>query len=304
MPPQTKKWLDAFMSTEMLPTSFRDIAADYYVPLAEQVNRWVESSAKPLILGINGGQGTGKSTLSEFLGQYLKQVYGLATCIISIDDLYLNKDQRNELASNVHPLLTTRGVPGTHDVSHGTQLITQLQAGELPKIPRFNKATDQPFPEATWCAPEVSPNLIILEGWCVGARSQPEDELELPINSLEEHEDADGEWRRYVNAQLAENYAPLFCLIDHLVMLKTPSFELIHQWRSEQEAKLAAKLALNDKETTGIMSPDQITRFISHYERLTRWMLKDIPSRADYSFQLNAEHQVDSVSINKDSYCH
>ena len=301
MPPQIKKWLDAFITRELLPASFRDIAIDHYVPLAEQVQLWVERSNKPLILGVNGGQGTGKSTLSEFIGQYLQQVHGLATCIISIDDLYLNKEQRNDLASKVHPLLKTRGVPGTHDVRHGIQLLTQLQAGGLPKIPRFNKATDQPFPENTWCAPEVSPNLIILEGWCVGARSQPVDELELPINSLEEDKDADGKWRRYVDAQLAENYAPLFSLIDHLVMLKTPSFELIHQWRSEQEAKLTAKLALSNEETTGIMSPDQITHFISHYERLTRWMLKDIPSRADYSFQLNAEHLIDSVSKNKAS---
>ncbi len=289
-------WLDAFLEKELLPASFRDIATEYYVPLAEQVSDWVTSSDEPIILGVNGGQGTGKSTLSEFIGDYLSEVHGLTTSIISIDDLYLNKEQRNDLAATIHPLLATRGAPGTHDVSHGVKLLTELKAGKLPKIPRFDKATDQPFPEDTWLSPEKSPQLIILEGWCVGANPEPECDLHTPINSLEKIDDADGKWRKYVNSQLAENYAPFFAMLDHLVMLKTPSFEMIHEWRSEQEVKLAAKVAASGASATSIMTPEEIIRFISHYERLTRWMLLDIPHFADYTFQLNSDHAIDSVT--------
>lgn len=295
MAPQLTKWLEAFLEKEQLPDRFRDIAMDYYVPLAEQVQAWVRSLGEPLILGVNGGQGTGKSTLSEFIDQYLRREYGIETCIISIDDLYLNKDKRNDLAENVHPLLATRGVPGTHDISHGIALLNDLKAGKLPKIPRFNKATDQPFPKETWLAPEKAPQLIILEGWCVGAHPQPVLELGSPINSLEENEDPDGKWRRFVNTQLAEVYAPFFNLLDRLVMLKTPSFEMIHQWRCEQELKLAVKVAETGESAGGIMSPDEITKFISNYERLTHWMIKEIPQRADVTFQLNADHAIDSV---------
>lgn len=293
---QLIKWLDAFLEKEQLPATFRDIAMGYYVPLAEQIQSWVSDSGEPLILGVNGGQGTGKSTLSAFIGQYLRGEYGIETCIISIDDLYLNKDRRNNLADNIHPLLATRGVPGTHDVSHGVELLNDLKTGKLPKIPRFNKATDQPFPEEIWLAPEKAPQLIILEGWCVGTKPQPLEELESPINSLEENEDIDGKWRRFVNAQLTEIYTPFFNLMDRLVMLKTPSFEMIHQWRCEQEVKLAAKVTETGASGDGIMSPAEITRFISNYERLTRWMIKEIPQRADITFQLNADHGIDSVT--------
>lgn len=290
------QWLDAFLEKEKLPDAFRSIATDYYAGLAEQVHQWMEVTDEPFILGVNGGQGTGKSTLSEFIALYLKMEHGLATCIISIDDLYLDREKRNDLATEVHPLLVTRGVPGTHDVAHGISLLTQLKAGELPLIPRFNKATDQPFPEDEWLAPEKPPRLIILEGWCVGAMPQSERELEIPINQLEKTEDPDGSWRAYVNAQLAETYDPLFQLLDRLVMLKTPSFEMVHEWRSEQEAKLASKLAETGAPADCVLTPDEITRFISHYERLTRWMIEDIPQRADFTFHLNADHGIDSLT--------
>lgn len=290
------KWLDIFLEKELLPASFKDIATDYYVPFADRVYSWLEASDEPLILGVNGGQGTGKSTLSEFIGDYLSEVHGLTTSIISIDDLYLDKEHRDYLAAEVHPLLATRGVPGTHDITGGVKLLTELKSGELPKIPRFNKATDQPFPEETWVAPAKCSQLIILEGWCVGARPQDENELKLPINLLEKNEDPEGIWRSFVNTQLSESYAPLFSMLDHLVMLKTPSFEMIHQWRNEQEVKLAAKVTASGSSSTGIMSPEEITRFISHYERLTRWMLDDIPRFADFTFQLNVDHTIDSIT--------
>ena len=295
--PDMKLWLKRFMEDERLPESFIDVAEQFYKPLAQQVQTWVEQSDQAIILGVNGGQGTGKSTLSGFIGHFLEHSAGLSTCIISIDDLYLTKEDRLELANTVHPLFATRGVPGTHDVEYGIKLITELKAGKLPKIPRFNKATDQPFAVDTWQAPEKVPDLIIFEGWCVGASAEPAYELVEPINVLEEKEDPDGAWRTFVNMQLMGKYAELYGLIDHLAMLKAPSFECIHGWRTEQEEKLAAKVAQENGDGSGIMSANEIKRFISHYERITRWMLEDIPPRADCIFHLNKNHSINSASI-------
>jgi D-glycerate 3-kinase len=239
---------------------------------------------------VNGAQGTGKSTLSMVLALALEHDHQLSSAIISIDDIYLTKEERVLLSETVHPLFKTRGVPGTHDVSMGVELIQKLKNKEAVQLPVFEKAMDDRAAEEKWISCDTPFDIIILEGWCVGAIAQQPEALTTPCNSLEESEDSDAAWRTYANEQLAGPYRELFQLIDKLVMLKAPDFECVYQWRSTQEEKLRLRTA--DSDGHSIMDDAQLKRFIMHYERLTRWMFEEMPARADCLLELNHDHHI------------
>ncbi len=266
-------------------------AADYPAldAVAAMLNR--DLAARPdglFVLGVCGAQGSGKSTLAEALGDRMARD-GVPTAILSIDDLYLRRAEREELARAVHPLLRTRGVPGTHDVALGLGVIAGLARGEGVMLPRFDKAADDRADEAEWNRAAAGTRLLILEGWCVGARPEAEDALTDPVNALEREEDADGVWRRYVNAALAGEYQRLFARLDRLVLLAAPGFEVVRRWRTQQEEGLRAKAG---PDGAGVMSDAQIVRFIQHYERLTRHILAEMPDRADLTIRLGADRAV------------
>jgi D-glycerate 3-kinase len=288
---------DAFRDKHQLPESFARIETEFYEPLG----RWVEQrlsgrkGSEPLILGINGAQGTGKSTLADFIREFLAVVHDRRTVVLSIDDLYLTRAERQALAKDVHPLLATRGVPGTHDVELGLSVIRSLQSleqGQSQLVPRFDKSTDDRFAESEWtrvCGPV---DLIIFEGWCVASQPATEDELLTAINDLEADEDPNRVWRAYVNRQLKEIYPPLFEMLDALVFMSAADFECVLRWRTEQEEKLAAS-ASGSK--THVMTKSQIERFIQHYERITKQNLASIAAKADVRLELGQDHRVVSV---------
>ncbi len=275
--------------------SLAEYLAGLYGPLAERLTRCLPTRSQPMVLGINGAQGTGKSTAAEVIA-HLLELRGFRVCRLSIDDLYLTRAERQSLAEKVHPLLATRGVPGTHDTERGLELLQGLRAARADTqvaIPRFDKAQDDRCAEDDlW---EGKPDLIVFEGWCVGARPQPEAALEPPLNALEREDDPDGLWRRHVNRQL-ERYQPLFACLDHLIMLKAPSFEQVFRWRSEQEAALEKQLKEEGRTGTHLMSAQALQRFIDHYERLTRWILSEMPGRADLVLALNTDHRVERIT--------
>lgn len=283
-----------------LPSGVAEELARLYYPLAVYLEECLRNSAAPVILGVNGAQGTGKSTAARVLEILLEENFDRWGCTISIDDLYLTREARRELAKNVHPLLATRGVPGTHDIDLGlTTLESLLQAGPETKtvITRFDKAHDQRFPESRHQVFTGKPDFILFEGWCVGAVPQPEPALDVPVNELERLEDTDGKWRRYVNRCLAE-YQPLFAQIDILAMLKAPSFGKVYEWRTLQEKELESRLSAAELRNSKIMGAEELSRFLMHYERLTRWMLAEMPDRADFVFELNGEHTIEKVTVN------
>jgi len=257
----TPPWLHSLIEKEALPNGFASLAMDYYLPLADAIQSWAQSSNTPLVIGINGAQGTGKSTMSKVLALALEHKHSLKTAIISIDDIYLTRAERTQLATEIHPLFQTRGVPGTHDTELGIQLIQQLKDG-----------------------------IILFEGWCVGAIAQSDDLLETPCNQLEADEDSGATWRTFANQQLQGSYTELFQLIDKLVMLKAPDFECVYQWRKTQEEKLR-----NNTQGDAIMNEQQIARFIMHYERLTRWMFEEMPQRANCTITLSPDHSIAQV---------
>jgi D-glycerate 3-kinase len=250
-----------------------------------KVKDWLKGAAKPFVLGICGAQGSGKSTLSDRLAAHLEGE-GLKVALLSLDDLYLAPKAR---PVDISPLFATRGVPGTHDVALGERIFANLKAGQPTRLPRFDKASDRPFTEENW--PEIAaPDVIIFEGWCVGARAQSDTELTEPVNDLEREDD--GAWRRAVNEALKGPYADLFRHIDRLILLAAPGFEIVREWRIEQENALRARLSAEGRTGARVMSDSEIGRFIQHYERLTRHILQTMPAYADLTLQLDSSRNM------------
>lgn len=248
--------------------------------VAEATSRWLaEPRQAPLILGLCGSQGSGKSTLAEALKAAL-EAEGRRVAVLSLDDLYLGRAARARLARAAHPLFATRGVPGTHDVARGIALLDAIHTGEPVTLPRFDKARDEPAPQGDAVPADL--DLLIFEGWCVGARPQGAGALAVPVNAVEREEDPEGAWRGHVNAALAGSYADLFSRIDRLVLLAAPGFEVVRGWRGQQEDALRAR----ETEGTQVMDEAALDRFVQHYERLTRHILAEMPQRADLVLRL------------------
>jgi len=273
-----------------------EVLENFHLPLALTVRHWRGEQRTPLVLGIAGAQGSGKSTLTRLLRVILEQGFGFRVAHLSLDDLYLPHQRRQELAHSVHPLLATRGVPGTHDVQLGLDILQHLRmltAGRSMRLPRFDKASDDRLPSDQWESVDGPLDVILFEGWCLGARPQPEYALKIAVNSLEEFDDAELRWREFVNRHLQGDYAELFALIDRLVYLTAPSWQCVLDWRSRQEQELAERTP--EGAGTRIMNGEQLRRFVQHYERLTRLMLATAPGYADLSVELGLNHEVLSL---------
>ena len=275
--------IDALIAAEELPQDYREVVEQYWRPLADDLAQRAEAK-RPLVVGVNGAQGSGKSTSCRFLEVLLAE-RGLRTVTLSLDDLYLTRAERQALAREVHPLFATRGVPGTHDVALGAELLDAMAAGGAVALPVFDKATDD---RAAGTRPVDGPvQMVLFEGWCVGAAPQLEEALAEPINRLEREEDLDGRWRYEVNRRLATDYAALFRRLDLLVMLRVEGFEAVRANRLLQEQKLARR----KPGEAGVMKATALERFLMHYERLTRWMLAEMPARADMLFPIGPDQR-------------
>ena len=241
---------------------------------------------RPLIVGICGAQGSGKSTLAEALARHFPR-----TTTLSLDDLYLTRAERAGLARTRHPLFATRGVPGTHDVALGLAKLDALEAGIPTLLPHFDKARDDRAPSDTWPDARTPNDLVIFEGWCVGAVPEAEGALAAPVNDLERIADADGRWRRAVNSALAGSYQALFARLDMLILLAAPDWETVCRWREEQEAGLRQTAG----QGAGIMDEATVERFLQHYERLTRHILQEMPGRADLVLRLSPDRNCHAI---------
>lgn len=289
--------ITALLTQHRLPDDYRQVLEAYVLPLSAWLRVACGDEPQGLLVGVTGAQGSGKTTMSAALQQILS-LFGLRCCVLSIDDFYLTKSERVVLAQTIHPLFVTRGVPGTHDIARLKAVINELfNAAEHTQTsyPQFDKANDDRFPASknrVFCG---KPDVILLEGWCVGAKPQTEAELVHPVNPLEENEDPGGHWRRYVNDKLATDYATLFDQIDLQVFLSVAGMETVFEHRALQEQKLRAADSANYH--SELNHPLALQRFIMHYERITRVLLRDMPSSSDICFRIGAHHEIESASL-------
>jgi len=294
MTPDLVSLVKTFIEQEQLPDSYLETVKQWFEPMVEELLVRISAHEGTYVIGISGCQGSGKSTLAALLVNMLNGMLGLRCINLSIDDFYLTHLERQDLAREVHTLLATRGVPGTHDVPLAMNTIRKLSESGQVAVPRFNKAIDDRYPEQDWPRLSGPVDVIVLEGWCLSIGPQNEAELEEGINALEQNEDADGAWRRYVNAAIGNDYLDFYGMVDYLVMLKAPDFDKVYEWRQNQEDKLAAAQSDTAGANNRIMSPEELQRFIQHYERVTRHGLQTLPEKADVVFQLTERQTIET----------
>ena len=293
-----KKYLRFIKSQEALSEPFRDKIGqlnNFYLPISQMIKETYLKEKKTQIIGLTGGQGSGKSTISNILKIILKENFNLETVIFSIDDFYKTLNERKIMSKNISPLFLTRGAPGTHDTKMLFDCIKKLQNTKFKKftIPRFNKANDDRVSKKKWLKIEKKPHIVIFEGWCVGAEQQKNKDLLIAINELEKYQDKKKIWRNRVNQELKASYKKIFGLIDKIIFLKVPSFKHVFKWRLLQEKKL--RITSKGKKT---MSENQIKRFIMFYERLTKHMLKTLTYKADSIIKIDTKHKLKSIKFN------
>ena len=241
------------------------------------------SSDEIKIIGITGSQGSGKTTFAQSLVASLSSRKPL-TVSLSLDDFYLSKTARGELAESVHPLLATRGVPGTHETDLLEKVLNQVASEGMPKeisVPTFDKARDDRGPNKS-----AYVGKLVLEGWCLGAAAQSVQDLREPVNDLEREEDSSGEWRSWVNSQLQSRYHRLWQKVDFWIRLIPPSFTSVFEWRKKQEEQLDIRKRMSDTD---------LKRFIQHYERLTRWQWESEKLLPGLEIHLDENHRVSDV---------
>ena len=274
---------DKMIKSYLIPVSFW---------IANKVNK-----KKPIIIGLAGGQGTGKTTISSIINLILVKYFKLKVFKISIDDFYKTRKERYKLSKKVHPLLMTRGVPGTHDIDLILRFFRIIKKRNFKSLslPKFDKSIDDRFKKNQWYKIKSKPDVIIFEGWCVGAKSQKNIELKKPINSLEKIEDKSMKWRKYVNFQLTRKYKTFHNMLDYLLYLKAENFSLLRTWRLKQEKKLFLKS--KNKKNLKIMNKNEVLNFMMTYQRITEQMFKTAKKFSSIVMTLNNQHQIINIKF-------
>jgi D-glycerate 3-kinase len=263
-----------------------DLHKDYYEVLLGTA-QWLVSRCddEVLTLGIAGGQGSGKSTFSHLLLKAVEYISDKRGMMLCLDDFYLTHAERQRLSKSIHPLLATRGVPGTHDVEMMSSVINRIRHGESVQVPEFNKAEDDRSGFRRVQGGEI--DFVIFEGWCWGATATTENDLIEPFNNLEVEQDSKGIWRNYVNDQL-ERYQSLFDT-QLSIFLQVPDIAAVLKWRWLQEQGLP--------DGSRKMSKSAVSEFIQYYERITVRMLAESPQKSDIVIKLDHQHQFFSAVL-------
>ena len=272
------------------------ILKSYLIPTSFWIAK-KSNKKSPLIIGLAGGQGTGKTTITSIISLILKKYFKLKVFKISIDDFYKTRNERKKLSTTKHPLLMTRGVPGTHDYKIILNFLKKIKNKKFNslKLPKFDKSKDDRCHKKLWYKINSRPDVIILEGWCVGAKAQKNSEIFKPINSLEKIKDPDLVWRKYVNTQLKIHYKNLFKQLNEIIYLKANNFRELQKWRIKQEKTLWLKS--KNRKNLRVMSRSDIINFMQTYQRITQNMLKDAPKYASIVMKLNSNHQINSIKF-------
>ncbi|KZL81157.1 d-glycerate 3-kinase [Colletotrichum incanum] len=229
--------------------------------------RLPQHGGRPFMIGLNGVQGVGKTTLVKALAETLTKL-GHTTLVFSIDDLYLKHEDQVALARS-HPdnlLVQQRGEPGTHDMQLAQTFFNSITSGTPTKVPSYDKAAfsgqGDRLPESQWVEvnspghPKVQ--VVIFEGWCVGFRALSESEVEAkwkaPSRTLQQHK---LEHLLLVNERL-KSYDTMTDLLDVFIHIDAEDTQYVYDWRLQQEA------ALRQARGTG-MTDEQVVKFVDGY---------------------------------------
>ena len=282
---------DKFKNKEKMIKSF-------LIPLCFWISEKVDKK-RPYFVGLAGGQGTGKTTISSLIRIILIKYFKLKVFRISIDDFYKTRKERISLSKRIHPMLLTRGVPGTHDINMMLSFFKKVKNKKFKrlKLPTFNKAIDDRSNKKSWYELNEKPDVVIFEGWCVGAKSETNNTLKKTINSMEKVKDQKKIWRKYVNHQLKSKYKNLYSQLNCLIYLKAKNFNLLQKWRLKQERKLWIKSKI--KSNSKIMSKGDVINFMQTYQRITENMFRYVPKYASIILNLNTNHQIKSAIYKK-----
>ena len=263
---------------------------------------YVEKKILPLIYYINlsnkkkfligGAQGIGKTSLLILIAKVLKKYFNKEVLTINLDNYYLSKNERRKLANNKNNLLITRGVPGTHNIKKLKNDIKSFDKNNYPiSLPIFDKLVDDRLKKKKIINKKC--DILLLEGWCCGCNTIHKKYLYKNINYLEEKRDADLKWREFYNKKLNTEYKSLFNMFDIKIFLKAPSFKYVLNWRLKQERR---NLSYSNKAKK--MTINEIKYFIQHYEKITKWMLKNNNNSSDVVLKINKNQIIQSISIN------
>ena len=291
-----KDYLKLLYKEKIFDTSISDKIRNLkniYIPISFWIEKKYKKKGKTLFLGFSGGQGSGKTTAVKILKIILKKFFKRKIHVSSIDDFYKTLKDRSKMSKNIHPLFKTRGVPGTHDINSIKKFFyfVKNKRFKKTKLPKFDKSIDDRSKKKYWFNIKERPEIVILEGWCVGAKPQSNFLIKKPVNLLEKYEDKDLTWRYYVNTKLKAEYKKLFSMIDSYIFMKIPNFKMVFKWRFLQENKLRQKSQFRKK----IMSFNEIKRFIMFYQRITLQMVKDLSKSASVVMLLNKNHKITKV---------
>ena len=259
--------------------------SQYIAPIIRNIN-----NSKDNKFVIAGPQGSGKSTLAKIFKVVLEKQYKKKVMLLSIDDYYFSKKKRIKLSKKIHPLLITRGVPGTHDIKALKKDVINFQKKLFPiTTPTFRKLNDD-----ISIKKKIIKNaeILLLEGWCCGSPSINKKYLFQNINHLENILDKNKKWRQYYNSQLRNGYKKVFSLFDQQIYIQPPSFSYILKWRYAQEKNNALKSQSKD-----FMKKKDLRTFIQHYEKLTKWMMKVMPAKADILIKIDSNQKIKKIVI-------
>ena len=259
--------------------------------IVQRILRHTGDTDRPLVIGIAGPQGSGKSTITCEVAVTLDRL-GVESVILCIDDFYFPKSERERLSTHVHALLRTRGVPGTHDAALLMSTISAIVSSRTPDTlvewPRFIKKLDDrdtSNPHSSRIPTSGRRWVVLLEGWCVGCL--PLTDIGTPVNELERMEDSDGDWRRYVDGQIRDHYMQIWNLIDLYIYISIQSVSLIRTWRTQQ--------AVGNGEDLAVLNMD---RFLQFYERISRQMMSPLGRiKTDITIHLAEDHSIESVEV-------
>lgn len=234
---------------------------------------------RPLIIGIAGAPGTGKSTLARHCAALLDD-----SLVLSLDDYYLPRAQRHRLAETIHPLLGMRGVPGTHDIALLSKHLAQLKNPSHVRIevPVFDKQSDDRVEPGRVIPEGTSPQFIFVEGWIIGVPPQQVQELQSPVNSLETERDPHARWRTWVNAALSAYAGELGPHLDLRWFLQAPDWETVIGWRWDQERQL---------ERPWLSSREDVAEFLAPFQRLCMHIQHHGHAWADRVITLDQDHK-------------